>query len=213
MKNQIPLLIAVTGLVVLLAILILQDDNQVANVHCSSCNEPHTQQVCALVPVPVSLIGDDSSSKVMHYYKIDDNCNFQTLQFDASTEYPYANLGRFNGEFLPNGKYRINRMEVKSYNLKTDERKYKISQVSLDKESSSDQVKFNIKMVAVEGNEDPNKVDYIYGEDPEDEQPVILNRNASIEFYVMPSVDEELIFTGGGYECNGKGTTGGGGNQ
>ena len=124
MKSQVPALIAITGLVILLIIMIVKDNN-VTYVYCGDNNSTKPIEICTKKPIPTSLIGENSANQVMHYYKIDDNCNFQTLQFDASWEEPYANLGRFDGEYLPDGSYQINRLEVKSYNFKGKSKKTK----------------------------------------------------------------------------------------
>ena len=215
MKKQTLSLITILGLLTVIIILIFRTDKlPVTNVYCNS-NQPFPPDpLCNRVSIPISI---ESANDVMLYYKVDDNCNFQTLLFDATYQldsldyYPYTNLGRFTGEMLSDGRYQINKLELKSFHLKDSPRRFKISNFMVAEKSTEDHIFFNIEMSSVVGNEDPDDVDYTYGENS-GENPIIINKDALIDFEVTSFDGKQLPFVpGGGYECNGKATTGGNG--
>ena len=69
-------------------------------------------------------------------------------------------------------------------------------------------------MKKVNGDKDPDIVDYIYGQGPADEKPVILRVGALMDFAIIEiEGSKEIEIPGGGYECNGASTGSGKGNQ
>ena len=198
---------------VIILFLIANRGKIIRNPFCNNCDR---------APVPMVDRGTNRlyASQVMMNYKIDDNCNFQTLFFDpygASPQIskPFAILARFNGQHLPYNKYKINKLELKAYEFRLratgDDKKYRVEYMNLSQKSNHGNIFLEIRIIEDNKHTDIDKVDYIYGDKGHPvEDPIILNTDAEIEIEVtivdMDGVKPVL----GGYECNGKATVGGG---
>jgi len=159
---------------------------------------------------------------VMTYYKIDDNCNFQTLFLDAygkTTKIPSAIVGRFTGERLSKTTYTIKKLETKAFKVAAvnatypnEIKGYKVVNVELHEESKESNIIF---IITIEGTADHNqkktKVDYIYG-NKEGEDSIILKTDAKITFHVKEKTtgNSGSSKPTGGYECDGVAIVSGG---
>jgi len=198
MKKQTIALVTIIGFFAVIIILLLKNsEHNVTNVYCGeSTMQPLN---CYKKPVPNKLSADNT----MLYYKVDDNCNFQTLVFDASKENAYSVLGRFTGRKIHKSQYQIDELEVIAYNLKDGTiGHYMVSDVKIG-EMTENHVEFEIEMIERKEKSFNQNPDYIYHENP-----IIINSNSMISFDV--DFPDEPHFTTGGYECNGKPVTSGG---
>lgn len=193
MKNQTTVLITIIGFFTLIVVLLLTNkEAHVTNVYCGESTVPPLN--CNKQRVPEKL----TAHNTMLYYKVDDNCNFQTLVFDASKENnAYAVIGRFEGRQIHRDQYQIDKLEAIAYNLEDGSRgHYKVSNVEI-KDMNGYDIEFVVELSERKGASFEDRPDYIY-----DEEPVIIGRNSMIHFETV--LVDNPPFISGGYECNGK---------
>ena len=153
---------------------------------------------------------------VMFYYKIDDECNFQTLQTNVYIDIrngklkkrPFFILGRFASiKSSKEGEYFINKLEAKIYELLVPplrpKKRYKIEKITVSPTSTPADITFKMHLIEDKNWTPKDKVDYIYGNKP-NEPAVLIRSDAKLSFE-----DTGLKRPSGGYECNGKVITGG----
>ena len=231
MKNQNISILSIIILFIIILLLLFTRENSI-QICCNTASEPPISvENCNKKGVPrVNDRNQLEQDDVVLYYKIDDNCNFQTLFLDVYRNSRVSNrrkaftiLGRFNGKSLSNGKYQINTIEMKAYELPFDKEpttKYRISGVKLAEDSSSNNIKILMEMKDDTNITRDDKSDYVYGLH-DNEKPIILDVNARMNFYIMENIEEKNKNdddgdgnsrpTSGGYECNGIAITSGNG--
>lgn len=214
MKKHLNTTIAIIALFIISIILIYQINTK-PEPPC--CDKIPVEENCNVMDVPdANADGRIDSEKVMTYYKLDDNCNFQTLVFNGYDSPGYTILGRFTGEVLPNNRYKIERLEVKIFELDKresfDEKKYKITNVKLREKTKPEEGVAFIITIAEDNKPTPSKeVDYIYGIHS-GENAINLSTSANMSFEVEVSGNHGRVgnFATGGYECDGVAIVSGG---
>ncbi|PIA79196.1 hypothetical protein BFR04_06660 [Gaetbulibacter sp. 4G1] len=211
MKKQTLTLVTIIGFFAVIIILLLKDSEPtVTNVYCGE-KSPLRQPICRVQPTPNSI---DSADDVMLYYKVDDNYNYQTLLFNPEVEYQHTIIGRFEGQYLSNNKYQLNKLHVKCFGLGKVSNYYMVSKIKVKDETNANHIFFEFELSRIGDRDRSDNVDYIYGEEGHrNEDSLILDAGTLIDFEVdisnLPK-DEQEKFTGGGYECNGIVIVGGG---
>ncbi len=151
--------------------------------------------------------------KSILYYKLNDNCNFQTLAFQScfadETDYnekipsenhnSYTVLGRFNGNAVNDSLYRIDSLEVKHFFLDKDDTinniavsNCKIGRVQLSENSKVNDVQIVFDIIKDDKPTPENELDYIYGR-KKGEKPIIIHRDATISFFVRDSTNHRIL--------------------
>lgn len=198
-KNKI-ISVAVMGLILIVLVqLFISTKRPNINVYCDNQYHDTCPIGCVRADIPKDSLHPDD---VMTYYKINDNCNFQTLAFNIKSEKTrYTILGRFNGKKTRHNLYQIDSLEVKFYNIyDSNNLKYKVGRVEIDEKDLS---KLVVKLIIDNKSGVETEIDYIYGSQ-EDEKPLKVNNDTNIEFEIV-NLDKKTAFVpAGGYECNGK---------
>jgi hypothetical protein len=213
MNNQISITIAILSLLIIILILLyllFRRKKGHNNKPCHIKSVPEIQSNYRLLPGEVKL-----------YYKIDDNCNFQTLfinPYKTKEARPFTILGRFTGERISKEEYKIKKIETKVYELLPEYAKrdgkldnYKIIGLRQGKSNTRKDLTFIFTFVEDLNYTPVKEVDYIYGL-KSGENAIILKTNANMYFkFEIGNIEEGTISKpSGGYECDGEATTGGG---
>ena len=212
MKKHLNTTLAIIALFIISIILIYQIN---AQPEPPCCDKIPVEENCDVMDVPdANADGRIDSEKVMTYYKLDDNCNFQTLVFNGYGSLRYTILGRFTGEILPNNKYKIERLEAKIFELDLpnppDKKRYKITSIKLKKGTKpQDGIVFIITIAKDDILTSSTEVDYIYGTHS-GENAINLSTSAKMSFEVIESGENGFAFATGGYECDGVAIVSGG---
>lgn len=211
-KNNL-ILVAILAIFSITVLLLFYKNDNTINVYC--CPEEDELKVC----IPSEVPDYENLVSAVLYYKIDDNCSFQTLRYQyCGDSIFYSVIGRFNSVKLSNGKYQLNKLETKF--VSGLDKSPKIVGVKIDESSTEDNL---ILIFEVDFKDNSSTIDYTYGLS-ENEEPIIINKNAQISFGVLDRTsllkncddvrsdnEEPRNFTSGGYECDGEATTEGGG--
>ena len=220
MKNKTISIVAIMSLLLIIILLLFNQRSLSTNVCCNEhpfCNSDN----CSITDLPRidNENGQIFADDVQLYYKIDNNCDFQTLVFDpykdeSIEKNSYTIVGRFTGEHLSDNQYKIKKLETKVYLLDTLDTSrqytYKIENVTFDKGNSDERdIKFKVFVKNIAKDQfKADSIDNIYG-NRRNENPIILNNDADISFEVEIQ-NPRRRKTSGGYECNGRAITGGG---
>lgn len=227
MKNIKIVILTAIAFFIIIIILLFKFNNKTV-INC--CDKVEAKEPCkhrSAIP------NHENLRNTMLYYNLGDKCNFQTLVFQTcfdrqtrdGVKIPpekhnaYSILGRFNGEKLNETQSIIYSLEVKHIFL--DQRdnviSYRIGNMEVLPESKSDKIQIVFELVKKKGEGEEEL--YIYGI-RDNEKPIIVDRDATISFYVRDSEDGILKSIGctnispeirgrgisGGYECDGKPT-------
>ncbi len=204
MKTNKILFVTIVGLIIIILTQLFLSSNQTCvNIYCDTTCKPSNGERCQKTNVPSNELNPED---IMMYYKIDDNCNFQTLAFNIKNELTrYTILGRFDSKKINDTQYEINKLEVKYYNIFDDEGKeYMVEKVEISKESNINNLV--VDLTIKEGSGTDGSIDAAFIGNLN--EPLIVDINSSIHFEIK-HVDNKVV-PAGGYECNGKIIGGGG---